>query len=90
MRIIFVVVADPSIKRLLEFKRILPCIGPDKVFFDGSQNPLGTCVSFGIIVARKNLSDAQQPARRHKADGSRLAAVIADKAHLFFLANPGY
>ena len=58
MRIIGVVIMDPSFKIVLKIKRIVPFINPDKIFFDPSDDAFCVGVAFGVVPGCKYLVDA--------------------------------
>ena len=54
-------------------------MGPDQIFFQGSEGAFGIGIAFGVVPGSEDLLDVESGAGLHEKLGSRLAAVVADE-----------
>ena len=67
VKIATVVVLDPNNQFVNELDGAFPLMQPDEFLFEGTHEPLGIGVAFGVVVTGEGLADAEALAGCMKA-----------------------
>ena len=66
MRIVAIVLGDPSFQGCEELFVAVPFLEPDEIFFESQEHTFGIGIAFGVIEGGKDLLYAQHTACGHK------------------------